>query len=44
MLYLAVDLSAIEKPDFDEVYIMTIEISKMLSGLIRSLDKKQTSP
>ena len=35
MLYLAVELSALERRKFENLVEMTIEISKMLSGLIR---------
>ncbi|RLD47376.1 MAG: four helix bundle protein [Bacteroidetes bacterium] len=37
MLYLAKDLNKISVKDFDELYTLTIEISKLLSGLIKTL-------
>jgi len=37
MLYLARDLNKISQKDFDELYNLSIEISKLLSGLIKTL-------
>ncbi|MCW9054567.1 MAG: four helix bundle protein [Candidatus Pacebacteria bacterium] len=37
MLYVALELKCITKADFDEMYKMSVEISKMLSGLIKTL-------
>jgi len=37
MLYLAVELKYISKKDFDNLYQFTIEISKLLSGFIKTL-------
>jgi four helix bundle protein len=37
MLYLAYDLKYINKEEFDPPYKQTLEISKMLSGLIKTL-------
>lgn len=37
MLYLALDLKYISKPDFDNFYNLSEEISKMLSGFIKTL-------
>ncbi len=37
MLYLALDLEKIEKEKFDELYDLSEEISKLLSGLIKTL-------
>ncbi len=37
MLYLALELDYISKSEFDEFYRLAIEISKILSGLIKSL-------
>ena len=37
MLYLAIDLKYISKPDFDNLYGLSEEISKMLSGFIKTL-------
>ena len=37
MLYLAKDLNKIEQSDFEELYNLTVEISKLLSGLIKTL-------
>lgn len=37
MLYLALDLKYISKSDFDNFYILSEEISKMLSGFIKTL-------
>jgi four helix bundle protein len=37
MLYLALDLNYTSKEDFDELYKKTLEISKMLSSLIKTL-------
>jgi four helix bundle protein len=37
MLYLALELKYITKSKFDEWYLLSVEISKMLSGLIKTL-------
>jgi len=37
MLYIALELEYISKTEFNKLYNLTIEISKILSGLIRSL-------
>jgi len=37
MLYLAKEVEKISLNDFDKLYSMTIEISKLLSGLIKTL-------
>ena len=37
MLYLAIDLKYISKLDFDNLYGLSEEISKMLSGFIKTL-------
>jgi four helix bundle protein len=37
MLYLALDLKYIKKKEFDNFYAKSIEISKMISGLIKTL-------
>jgi four helix bundle protein len=37
MLYLGVDLNYIDKKEFDNLYNQALEISKMLSGLIKTL-------
>ncbi len=37
MLYLAIELNKIFKQDFDKLYNLSIEISKLLSGLISKL-------
>jgi four helix bundle protein len=37
MLYLALDLSYIDKKEFDDLHTKTTEISRMLSGLIKTL-------
>jgi four helix bundle protein len=37
MLYLALDLKYITKEEFDDIYDRTVEISKMLSGFIKTL-------
>ncbi|NPA66972.1 MAG: four helix bundle protein [Chlorobi bacterium] len=37
MLYLAKDLNKIKKENFENLYKLTIEISKLLSGLIKTL-------
>ncbi len=37
MLYLALDLNYIDKKDFNNLYLKSVEISKMLSGLIKAL-------
>ena len=38
MLYLALDLNKIEQKDFDEIYALTLDISKLLSGFMKSLN------
>ncbi len=38
MLYLALDLEYISPETFDDLYDKSVEISKMLSGLIKSLN------
>jgi len=38
MLYLAKDLNRINKNDFESLYDLSIEISKLISGLIKSLN------
>lgn len=38
MLYVALELKYITKNKFDEWYLLSVEISKMLSGLIKTLD------
>jgi len=40
MLYLAVELKYIDKIEFDILYNESMEISKILSGLIKSLNEK----
>ena len=37
MLYLAIDLGYISKPEFDEVFSLNTEISKMLTSFISKL-------
>ena len=37
MLYLALDLKYINNSEFDLLYKLTIEISKLLSGFIKTL-------
>jgi len=37
MLYLALELKYISKDQFDKMYLLALEISKMLSGFIRTL-------
>lgn len=37
MLYLALDLKYIAQKDFDEAFNLSLEISKLLSGLIKTL-------
>lgn len=37
MLYLSLDLKYLKQPVFTELYTRTIEISRLLSGLIKSL-------
>ncbi|HBF87369.1 MAG TPA: four helix bundle protein [Bacteroidales bacterium] len=37
MLHLAMDLNKIDKQKFDELYNLSLEISKLLSGLIKTL-------
>ena len=39
MLYLAKDLNKISDEDFDRLYKQTVEISKLLSGLINKMKK-----
>lgn len=38
MLYLAKDLNKIDNTRFNELYSLSIEISKLLSGLIKTLN------
>jgi len=38
MLYLALDLERISKEDFNELYNLTNEISKILTGLIKTMN------
>jgi len=38
MLYLALDLEKISKDDFNELYNLTNEISKILTGLIKTMN------
>ncbi len=38
MLYLSLELGYVKKKDFDEMYMLTFEISKLLSGFIKTLD------
>lgn len=38
MAYLANKLNYLDKAEFEQIYNLTIEISKLLSGLIKSLD------
>ena len=38
MLNLGLELKYITKEDFEKMYILTIEISRLLSGLIKTLD------
>ena len=40
MLYLALDLNVIDHDQFDTLYQNTLEISKILSGLIKALNQK----
>lgn len=40
MLFLALDLSYLESEQFESLMADTVEISKMLTGLIRSLSKQ----
>ena len=37
MIYIAQKLGYISSSEFNEIYVMTIEISKMLSGFIKTL-------
>jgi len=37
MLYLSIDLGYVNKSEFEKLFKLSIEISKMLSGLIKSL-------
>ena len=37
MLYLALELDKISKDDFDDLYRLSVDISKLLSGLIKVL-------
>ena len=39
MLYLAKDLNKIKDEDFDKLYNQTVEISKLLAGLISKMKK-----
>ncbi len=38
MLYIALELGYVSKVEFEEFYNLTIEISKILSGFIKSLE------
>lgn len=38
MLDLGLELNYVPKKDFEEMYSLTVEISKLLSGFIKSLD------
>ena len=38
MLYIALDLNIVTKPQYDELNYLCIEVSRMLSGLIKTLD------
>ncbi len=40
MLYLAFELNYITKEEFDNYYALSVEISKLLSGLIKVLQQK----
>lgn len=40
-LYLALDLNYISKIEFDELYLNVSDISKLLSGFIKYLEKSQ---
>ena len=40
MLYIASDLNKISKSQFDELYVLCYEESRILSGLIKSLNSK----
>lgn len=42
MLYLALDLKYISRKTFDSLYSQSVEISKILSGFIKSLTTLQT--
>ena len=37
MLYIALDLDKIKQKDFDEIHALTLEISRLLSGFMKSL-------
>jgi len=37
MLYIALELKYISQEDFDKIYNLSLEVSKMLSGLIKTL-------
>lgn len=37
MLYLALELKSISKKDFDSAHSLSLEISRMLSGFIKTL-------
>lgn len=39
MLYLALEFRYLSKDDFNKFYNLSLEISKLLSGLIKTLDK-----
>jgi len=39
MLYLALELKYLSKADFNRFYNLSLEISKILSGFIKTLDK-----
>lgn len=41
MLYAALDLQKIDKSTFEDLYMLCFEISKMLSGLIKTLEKNK---
>lgn len=41
MLYAAIDLNKINKATFDELYALCYEISRILSGLIKSLESEK---
>ena len=43
MLYLALKLSYISQADFDKSYNLSLEISKMLSGFIKTTSLKKSS-
>ncbi len=39
MLYIALELGYVGKLDFERLYDRSVEISRMLSGLIKSLNR-----